>query len=50
MAVAYALVTGVVVYGLITKLIGFRMPDEAEFAGPDLAIHQIHAYPEDYVK
>jgi Amt family ammonium transporter len=50
MAVAYALVTGAVVYGLVSRLVGFRMSEEAEFAGPDLAIHQIHAYPEDHVK
>jgi Amt family ammonium transporter len=39
-----------VVYGVIRRFVGFRMSDEAEFAGPDLAIHQIHAYPEDYVR
>ena len=50
MAIAYALVTGAVVYGLVSRLVGFRMSEEAEFAGPDLAIHQIHAYPEDHVK
>jgi Amt family ammonium transporter len=50
MAVFYALVTGAVVYGLVSRLVGFRMSDEAEFRGPDLAIHQIHAYPEDHVK
>jgi Amt family ammonium transporter len=50
LAVAYALGTGTVVYGLITKFVGFRLSDEGEFAGPDLTIHQIHAYPEDYVK
>lgn len=50
LAVLYALATGAVVYGVIRRFIGFRMSDEAEFAGPDLAIHQIHAYPEDYVR
>jgi Amt family ammonium transporter len=50
LAVLYALATGFAVYGIIRRLIGFRMSDEAEFAGPDLAIHQIHAYPEDYVR
>jgi Amt family ammonium transporter len=50
LAVLYALATGAVVYGIIRRFIGFRMSDEAEFAGPDLAIHQIHAYPEDNVR
>jgi len=50
LAVVYALVTGVLVYGLISRTIGFRLSDEQEFAGPDRAIHNIHAYPEDYVK
>ena len=50
LAVLYALATGAVVYGIIRRFVGFRMSDEAEFAGPDLAIHQIHAYPEDYVR
>lgn len=50
LAVVYALITGFVVYGLIRRFVGFRMSDEAEFAGPDLAIHQIHAYPEDHVR
>jgi len=50
LAVLYALATGAVVYGVIRRFVGFRMSDEAEFAGPDLAIHQIHAYPEDYVR
>lgn len=50
LAVVYALVTGVLVYGLISRTIGFRLSDEQEFAGPDRAIHNIHAYPEDSVK
>jgi Amt family ammonium transporter len=39
-----------VVYFLINRLIGFRLSAEAEFAGPDLTIHNIHAYPEEMVK
>lgn len=50
LAVVYALITGFAVYWLVRRFAGFRMSDEAEFAGPDLAIHQIHAYPEDYVR
>jgi len=50
LAVAYALVTGGVVYALIAKGIGIRLDDEQEFAGPDLSIHHINAYPEDHVR
>lgn len=50
LAVVYALVTGCLVYLVISRLIGYRLSDEAQFAGPDLTIHQIHAYPEDYVR
>jgi len=50
LAIVFALVVGTLVYGIIAKTIGFRLEDDKEFDGPDLAIHQIHAYPEDYVK
>ena len=49
-AVAYALVTGFVVYKLIDKVCGFRLDQEQEFAGADLSVHQINAYPEDTVR
>lgn len=48
-AIFYALVTGFVVYSLIIKIFGFRLNNEDEFRGSDLAIHQITAYPEDKV-
>ncbi len=47
LAVVYALVTGTIVYGLIRMTIGFRLSEDDEFKGPDLAIHNIHAYPEE---
>ncbi len=50
LAVIYALAMGTVVYGVISKVIGFRLDEEQEFAGPDLSIHSIHSYPEDYVR
>jgi len=50
MAIAFALSVGFIVYGVISKSVGFRMHDEAEFRGPDLSYHQVHAYPEDYVR
>lgn len=49
LAVVYALATGFVVYFLIDKIFGFRMEEEAEFNGPDLSIHKVHAYPEERV-
>jgi len=49
LAVGYALVTGFAVYYAIIKTIGFRLEQEEEFRGSDLAIHQINAYPEDAV-
>ena len=50
LAVVYALVTGGLVYGAIHNLFGYRLDSEEEFAGADLSLHHIHAYPEDYVK
>lgn len=50
LAIAFALVVGFVVYGVIAKTVGFRLEDEEEFRGPDLTIHHIHAYPEESVK
>jgi ammonium transporter, Amt family len=50
LAVVYALATGGLVYFVVSRLFGFRLSDEAQYAGPDLTIHQIHAYPEDYVR
>jgi len=49
LAVVYALITGFVVYFLIHKTVGFRLDQEAEFMGPDLSIHKVHAYPEERV-
>jgi Amt family ammonium transporter len=50
LAIAFALVTGFVVYGVIVKVFGFRLDEEQEFYGSDLSIHKIGAYPEDSVK
>jgi ammonium transporter, Amt family len=49
MAIAYALVTGFIVYGVLAKTVGIRLTDDDEFAGADMSIHHIHAYPEDAV-
>lgn len=49
LAVVYALVCSAAVYFVISRTLGFRMDDEDQYKGPDLVIHHIHAYPEDYV-
>jgi len=49
LAAGYALVAGAVVYGIIVKTVGFRLPEADEFRGADLTIHQIDAYPEEQV-
>lgn len=46
MAVAVALTGGSIVYFIINKAVGFRLTEEQEMQGPDLAIHKIDAYPE----
>lgn len=48
-AIAFALVNGFVVYGVLSKTVGIRLSEEQEFAGPDLSIHSIDAYPEEQV-
>jgi Amt family ammonium transporter len=50
LAVAFALLSGFLVYGVIRRTMGLRLEAEEEFIGPDLAIHHINAYPEDRVK
>jgi Amt family ammonium transporter len=49
-ALAFALVSGFLVYTILSKTVGIRLGKEEEFIGPDLAIHSIDAYPEDQVK
>ncbi len=49
-AAAYALVCGFLVYIVIGKTVGIRLSKEEEYAGPDLSIHNIDAYPEEQVK
>jgi len=44
---AFGFAGGLVVYGGLKRVFGIRLTDEEEFAGADLAIHQIGAYPED---
>jgi len=49
LAIGVAVAVGFVTYGVLAKTVGIRLEDEEEFRGPDLTIHSIHAYPEDYV-
>ncbi|WP_306532767.1 ammonium transporter [Geobacter sp.] len=49
-AILFALASGFLVYGTLAKTVGIRLSDEEEFAGADLSIHKIGAYPEDHVR
>ena len=44
--VAYAVIAGLVVYGILRAVTGLRMSDEDQRIGADLAIHKISANPE----
>ena len=46
MGVAWALLSGFVIYGTLKATIGLRMTQEDEFEGADLSIHRIGATPE----
>jgi Amt family ammonium transporter len=46
MGVAWALVGGLVVYGVLKMTLGLRLSQEEEFDGADLSIHKISASPE----
>jgi Amt family ammonium transporter len=46
MGVAWALLGGFVVYGVLKTTTGLRMSQEEEFDGADLSIHKISATPE----
>ena len=49
-AIAFALASGFIVYGVLAKTIGIRLSQEEEFAGADVSIHSIGAYPEDHIR
>jgi Amt family ammonium transporter len=46
LGVAWALLSGFVVYGILKVTTGLRMSQEEEFEGADLSIHKISASPE----
>jgi len=43
--VAIAVVSGLIVYGLLKQVVGLRLSDEEEYEGADLSIHKISATP-----
>ena len=45
--IAFALISGFIVYGLLKQTIGIRLTQEEEYMGADLAIHKIGANPEE---
>ena len=42
----YALICGLVVYGVLKQTIGIRLSDDEEIMGADLAVHNIQSEPE----
>ncbi len=43
--ILYALIAGLVIYGLLKLTIGIRLNEEEEYAGADLSIHRISSTP-----
>jgi Amt family ammonium transporter len=46
MGVAWALLGGVVVYGILKLTMGLKMTPEEEYEGADLSVHKISATPD----
>ncbi len=46
LAIAWALLSSVLLYGLLKLTLGLRLSQEEEFEGADLTIHQINSSPE----
>jgi Amt family ammonium transporter len=46
MGVAWALLAGFIVYGILKAVLGLRLNQEEEYDGADLSIHKISASPE----
>ena len=44
---AYAFAAGYLVYGVLKATTGIRLTEEEEFAGADISIHKVGAYPEE---
>jgi Amt family ammonium transporter len=43
--VAYALIVGLVVYGVLKMTVGIRLSEEDEYKGADLSIHKVSSSP-----
>mgnify|MGYP000741791521 CR=1 FL=1 len=50
MGVAWALLGGTVVYGVLKMTLGLKMSQEEEYEGADLTVHKISATPDREVK
>ena len=46
LGIVIAFAGGLVVYGVLKKLVGIRLDQEEEYEGADLSIHKITATPE----
>jgi Amt family ammonium transporter len=49
-AILFALASGFIVYGFLSKTLGIRLSEQDEFAGADVSVHSIGAYPEDHIR
>ncbi len=48
--VAFAGIAGFIIYGILKKTMGIRLDEEQEFAGADLSVHRVGAYPEEDIR
>jgi ammonium transporter, Amt family len=48
-AIIFALVNSALVYGILAKTVGIRLTEDQEYAGADMSIHSIGAYPEESI-
>jgi Amt family ammonium transporter len=46
LGVAWALLGGIVVYGILKSTLGLKLSQEEEFDGADLSVHKISATPD----
>jgi ammonium transporter, Amt family len=46
LGIAWALIGGVIVYGILKRVVGLRLTPEEEYEGADLAIHKIGSTPD----
>ncbi len=50
LGLAIATLGGLLVYGILKRTVGIRLDPEAEYAGADLSLHHVSAYPEEDVQ